>query len=65
MADKKDFNMGREGVVIGGDNIEFSRLRRDAWTAYRSGRATPEQVALLRETDNVMQRALGGDKDGK
>jgi hypothetical protein len=61
--DKKDFNMGRQGVVIGGDNIEFSRNRRDAWTAYRTGNATPEQVSLLRETDSVMQEAVNQQKD--
>jgi hypothetical protein len=63
MPDKKDFGMDRRGVVIGGDNIEFSRNRRDAWTAYRTGNATPEQVSLLRETDNVMHEAVSKQKD--
>ena len=63
MPDKKDFNMGRQGVVIGGDNIEFSRNRRDAWTAYRAGNATPEQVLLLRETDSIMTQAISPTKD--
>jgi hypothetical protein len=67
MPDRKDFNMGREGVVIGGDNIEFSKNRRDAWVAYREGRASPAQTALLSETDNVMRQVLkttGGDNNG-
>ena len=50
-------------VAIGGDNIEFSRYRRDAIVAMRSGRATPEQAALVRETDEIYSQAINGTSE--
>jgi hypothetical protein len=47
-------------TVVGGDNIEFSRRRVDAIRAIKSGRATPEQHALVAETDQVISDALSG-----
>lgn len=55
--EKKPF--GKVDAVVAGDNIEFSQQRWDAIKAVRTGRATPEQRALVMETDRVMQEALG------
>jgi hypothetical protein len=62
--DPKPFNekrpFGRGATVVGGDNIEFSRVRREAIIAVKNGRATPEQRALVMETDAVIQECLEG-----
>lgn len=50
-------------AVIGGDNIEFSRIRYEAIQAVKRGQATPEQRALVTETDTIIQEALGGGEE--
>lgn len=50
---------GRKGTPVRGDNIDFSRERWEATKAARQNRATPEQRALVEETDQIMQEALG------
>jgi len=49
-------------VTIGGDNIEFSEMRRNAIQAVKSRTATPEQHALVREADTLYQRAIRGEE---
>ncbi|MQB00202.1 MAG: hypothetical protein GEU78_07910 [Actinobacteria bacterium] len=60
--DPKPFNeqnpFGKMSTVVRGDNIEFSRARVDAIRAVKSGRATPEQHALVAEADQVISDAL-------
>lgn len=59
--DKGTFNENNpfgKATVVGGDNIEFSRERWDATKAMKRGKATPEQAALVRETDRIMQEAI-------
>jgi hypothetical protein len=60
----KDFRLGKDGVVIGGDNIPFSAQRREAYKAYRTGQATPEQIQLLQDTDAMLNKANEGDNSG-
>ncbi len=50
---------GRKGTPVQGDNIDFSKDRWEATKAARRGKATPEQRALVEETDQVIQEALG------
>lgn len=50
---------GRGATVVTGDNIEYSKQRVEAIRAIKSGSATPEQRALVSETDAVIQEALG------
>lgn len=50
-------------VTIGGDNIEFSRQRREATQAMKRGNPTPEQAALVRETDVVISQAINGSEE--
>jgi len=59
----KDFRLGKQGVVIGGDNIPFSADRRTAYLAYKQNRATPEQIELLMETDTMLTKAMNGEED--
>ncbi len=47
-------------VTIGGDNIEFSQMRRDAVRAVQNRTATPEQAALVREADEIYSQAING-----
>ena len=62
--DPKPFNekrpFGRGATIIGGDNIEFSRMRREAIIACKTGRATPEQRALVSEADAIIRECLEG-----
>ena len=60
----KDFRLGKGGVVIGGDNISFSAQRRAAYQAYRKNEATPEQIALLQATDEMLVKANEGEDNG-
>ena len=50
-------------VSIGGDNIEFSRMRREAQQAMMRGRATPEQAQLVRASDEAYRKVLNGEDD--
>lgn len=63
-----DFNerypFGKGATVIGGDNIHFSQLRHQAVQRYRQGQATPEDMALLYETDRAMQTILKEEDNG-
>ncbi len=65
--DPKPFNekrpFGRGATIVGGDNIEFSRVRREAIIACKHGRATPEQRALVEETDAIIQECLEGREE--
>ncbi len=62
--DPKPFNekrpFGRGATIVGGDNIEFSRDRRLAIIACKENRATPEQRALVMETDAIIAECLEG-----
>ncbi len=62
--DPKPFNekrpFGRGATIVGGDNIEFSRVRREAIIACKNNRASPEQRALVMEADAVIQECLEG-----
>lgn len=58
----KDFRLGKEGVVIGGDNIPFSAKRREAYQAFRKNQATPEQIQLLQATDEMLIKASVGEE---
>ncbi len=61
--DPKPYNekrpFGKGATIVGGDNIEFSRVRREAIIACKQNRATPEQRALVEETDAVIAQCLG------
>ncbi len=49
---------GETGVFVGGeDDLAAAKNRWEAMKAYETGQATPEQVALLRDLDKVMQGA--------
>jgi len=60
--DNKEFNerkpFGAGATVVAGDNIQHSRNRWEAIKAMRSGRATPEQAALVHETDELFKDAM-------
>ncbi len=45
-------------TIISEDNIRASKTRYEAMKAVKSGRATPEQLALLRDLDAALQRAI-------
>jgi hypothetical protein len=67
--DGKEFNEKKpfgKGTVIGGDNIAFSKMRREAIKAVQRGTANAEQVALVNETDRVLSEAIAKmeEKDG-
>ena len=47
-------------VTIGGDNIDYSKMRREAVIAVQQRRATPEQAALVREADEIYRQVLQG-----
>lgn len=64
MLTPKDFRLSKEGVVIGGDNIPFSARRRAAYVAYRQNTATPEQIQLLQQTDEMLTKASEGEDSG-
>ena len=49
---------GRKATVVGGDNIQFSQIRRQAIKAVKAGTATPEQISLVHETDRVISEAI-------
>lgn len=51
-----------KSTVVAGDNIPFSRDRWEATKAVRLGRGTPEQIALVNETDLIMQEAVSQRK---
>tara|TARA_R110000803_G_scaffold39813_3_gene85880 strand:+ start:1622 stop:1822 length:201 start_codon:yes stop_codon:yes gene_type:complete len=59
----KDFRLGKGGVVIGGDNIPFSAKRREAYLAYKQNAATMEQIELLNTTDEMLTKAIEGEKN--
>ncbi len=61
--DSKPFDEKRpfgKGTIVGGDNIEFSRVRREAIIACKNNRATPEQRALVLEADAIIHECLEG-----
>jgi hypothetical protein len=64
--DDKPFNekrpFGRGATVVGGDNIEFSRMRREAIIAVKEGRATPDQRLLVEDADRVITECLNGEE---
>lgn len=52
-------------TVVTDDNVMFSQLRYDAIKAVKEGKATPEQIALVREADAKYQEAMRLRKEGK
>ncbi len=54
---------GRGATIVGGDNIEFSRERRQAIIAVKANRATPEQRALVEDADRIIQECLEGPEE--
>ena len=53
---------GRGATVVTEDNVQASRIRDQAIIAVKARTATPEQYALVAETDAAMQYAM---RDGK
>ena len=62
--DKQAFNeknpWGKGSTVITEDNAAFSTVRRAAIIAVKARTATPEQTALVAETDAAMAEAVAG-----
>lgn len=60
--DSRPFNedkpFGKADAIVAGDNIEFSQARWEAIKAVKARRATPEQIALVHETDEIMKQAV-------
>jgi hypothetical protein len=50
-------------VTIGGDNIEFSRQRREATQAVKENRATPEQRRMVMEADQAYKHVLNSGEE--
>jgi hypothetical protein len=49
---------GKGGVFVGGDDdIAAAKVRYEAMQAVEDGRATPDQLQLLRDLDRVLQGA--------
>jgi len=57
---------GRKATVVGGDNIAFSKMRREAIKAVQRGTANAEQIKLVYDTDKVISEAIAKmeDKNG-
>lgn len=49
---------GKGVTVVTQDNIEASQARYEALKAAERNRATPEQLALLRDADAAINRGL-------
>lgn len=49
---------GKGDIVITEDNIAASKARARAIEAMQNGTATPEQAALVMDTDRVMKEAM-------
>jgi len=49
---------GKGSVVITSDNAEASKARHEAIKAVNEGRATPDQRALVDQTDATMAEAV-------
>lgn len=49
---------GKRATVVGGDNIAHSAARYQAIKAMREGRATPEQMALVHETQTMIHGVM-------
>ena len=49
-----------KGTVIGGDNIPFSKMRRQAIKAVQAGTANAEQIKIVMEADRVIKEAIEG-----
>lgn len=62
--DSKPYNeknpFGKGATVVGGDNIEYSRMRREAIKAIKANRATPDQIQLVHDADAIIQECLEG-----
>lgn len=60
--DKGAFNpenpFGRKATHVGGDNIAFSKMRREAIKAVKNGTANADQVKLVHDTDRVIAEAI-------
>ena len=64
MDDDKTLPWAAGDAVVTEDNVMFSQLRYDAIKAVKEHRATPEQIALVREADKVLAEAMKMRKTG-